>query len=161
LLALSCAKQPTNTERPDYLPDVVFDPTPQEFVEQMLELAEVTKDDVVFDLGCGDGRFLTTAARKYGCKGFGFDNDPSMIRLSEENVRKHGVESLVTIKEQNLYKVDLRPATVLTLYLLPHLNVRLIPQIEQMKPGCRIVSYRFDMSGIKPKKVVQLPPTAD
>lgn len=142
-------------------PDVIYVPTPQEVVEKMLELAEVKKGDVVYDLGCGDGRIPVTAAKKYGCKAFGFDIDPARIKDSNENVKKNNVGDLVTIKEQDIFQLDLSPANVVTLYLLPSLNVKLIPQLEKLKPGSRIVSHSFDMAGVKPKKVVKFKPSPD
>lgn len=138
----------------DRLPDVNFVPTPQEVVEKMLELAKVTKNDVVFDLGCGDGRIVVTAAKQFGCKARGYDIDPERVKESQENVKKNGVENLVEIKKQDIFTLDLSEASVVTLYLLPSLNVKLIPQLEKMKPGCRIVSNNFDMRGVEPDKVV-------
>jgi precorrin-6B methylase 2 len=134
-------------------PDVIFVPTPQEVVDRMLELAQVTKDDLVYDLGCGDGRIVATAAKKYGCKAIGFDIDPQRIKESKETVKENGVEDLVEIREEDIFKLDLSKASVITLYLLPDLNVRLIPQLEKLKPGSRIVSHAFDMRGVKPDKV--------
>jgi tRNA A58 N-methylase Trm61 len=135
-------------------PDVIFVPTPQEVVEKMLELAKVTKKDIVYDLGCGDGRIVVTAARKYGCKAKGFDVDPDRIKESKANVKKNKVGELVSIERKDIFKLDLRPASVITLYLLPDLNVKLVPQLKKMKPGTRIVSHSFDMRGYKPDKVV-------
>lgn len=132
-------------------PDVVFVPTPQEAVDKMLEMAEVKKDDIVYDLGCGDGRIVITAAKKYGAKGVGIDIDPQRVQESKENVKTNGVGNLVTIKNADIFEEDISKATVVTLYLLPSLNVKLIPQLEKLKPGTRIVSYQFDMAGIKPK----------
>jgi SAM-dependent methyltransferase len=134
-------------------PDVIFVPTPQEVVDRMLELAQVTKDDLVYDLGCGDGRIVATAAKKYGSKAIGFDIDPQRIKESRATVKEKGVEDLVEIREADIFKLDLSAASVITLYLLPDLNVRLIPQLEKMKPGSRIVSHAFDMRGVKPDKV--------
>jgi len=145
----------TATEAPRKTPDVIYVPTPQEAVDKMLELAEIKKGDVVYDLGCGDGRIVVTAAKKYGVKAVGFDIDPQRIKESNENVKKNGVEKLVTIEDKDIFTLDLSKADVLTLYLLPSLNVKLIPQIEKMKPGCRIVSHSFDMAGIKPDQVVR------
>jgi uncharacterized protein (TIGR03000 family) len=141
---------------PERRPDVVFVPTPQAVVDRMLELANVTKDDVVYDLGCGDGRIVVTAAKKYGCKAYGFDVDPERIAESKENVKKNGVEDLVTIEKKDIFKLDLSKASVVTLYLLPSLNVKLVPQLEKLKPGSRIVSHAFDMEGYKPKEVVKV-----
>jgi SAM-dependent methyltransferase len=153
--ASTAGAQEARKERRD--PDVIFVPTPQEVVEAMLELAKVTKDDVVYDLGCGDGRIPVTAARKYGCKAWGFDIDPRRIKESLENVKKHNVGKLVTIEEKDIFTLDLSQASVVTLYLLPRLNVKLIPQLEKMKPGSRIVSHDFDMMGCKPEAVVKVP----
>jgi len=135
-------------------PDVIFVPTPQEVVDKMLELAQVTKDDVVYDLGCGDGRIVVTAAKKFGCRAFGFDVDPERIQESKENVEKNGVGNLATIEQKDIFTLDLSKANVITLYLLPSLNVKLIPQLEKLKPGSRIVSHDFDMRGVTPDKVV-------
>jgi SAM-dependent methyltransferase len=131
-------------------PDVIFVPTPQPVVEKMLQLAEVKKGDVVYDLGCGDGRIVVTAARKYGVKAVGFDIDPQRVREAKENVKSNKVEHLVTIKQADIFTLDLREASVVTLYLLPNLNVRLMPQLAKLKPGSRIVSHDFDMRGAKP-----------
>jgi precorrin-6B methylase 2 len=135
-------------------PDVVFVPTPQEVVEKMLEVAKVTKDDVVYDLGCGDARIPCTAAKKYKCKATGFDIDPERIKDSEATKAKldKDIQKLVTIKKQDIFKVDLSDATVITLYLLPDLNVKLIPQLKKLKKGSRIVSHAFDMKGVTPDK---------
>jgi len=135
-------------------PDVIFVPTPQDVVDKMLELAKVGKDDVVYDLGCGDGRIVVTAAKKFGCKATGFDVDDDRIKESNDNVKKAGVGKLVEIKQQDIFKLDLSKANVVTLYLLPDLNVKLVPQLEKMKEGSRIVSHSFDMRGYKPDKTV-------
>jgi tRNA G37 N-methylase Trm5 len=140
----------------DRRPDVVYWPTPQIVVDKMLELAEVKKGDVVYDLGCGDARILVTAAKKYGVKGFGYDIDPERIKDSNENVKKNHVENQVTIKKADIFTLDLKDANVVTLYLLPDLNVKLMPQLEKLKPGSRIVSHDFDMKGAKPKQTVTI-----
>jgi hypothetical protein len=135
-------------------PDVIFVPTPQEVVEKMLELAQVKKGDLIYDLGCGDGRIVVTAAKKYGCKGVGYDIDPQRVRESLENVEKNKIGHLVHIEQKDIFTLDLSQANVITLYLLPSLNVKLIPQLEKLKPGSRIVSHDFDMKGVKPDQVV-------
>ena len=132
---------------------VPYVPTPQEVVERMLELAGVKKGDVVYDLGSGDGRIVVTAAKKYGVKAIGFEIDPDRIRESKENIRKAGVEKLVEIRQQDIRTVDLSPASVVTMYLLPEVNMMLRPNIwSQMKPGSRVVSHDFDMGDWKPVK---------
>lgn len=135
-------------------PDVHFYPTPQAVVDKMLELAEIKKTDLVYDLGCGDGRIVVTAAKRYGCKAVGYDIDRERVKESLENVSMNGVGHLVTIRQKDIFTLDLSKADVITLYLLEHLNVTLIPQLEKLKPGSRIVSYRFDMKGVKPDKIV-------
>jgi hypothetical protein len=142
------------TDRPGHEPDVIFVPTPQEVVDKMLELAKVHKADVVCDLGCGDGRVVVTAAKKYGCKAFGFDIDSARVKDSLANVEKNKVEKLVTIQKKDVFTLDLSDATVVYLYLLPDLNVKLIPQLQKMRPGARIVSHDFDMRGVRPDQVV-------
>ncbi|MHC4680161.1 MAG: SAM-dependent methyltransferase, partial [Planctomycetota bacterium] len=137
-------------------PDVIFVPTPQEVVDKMLELAEVKQDDLVYDLGCGDGRIVVTAAKKYGCRGVGYDIAPKRVRESRQNVQKNNVGHLVRIEQADIFTLDLSKANVITLYLLPSLNVKLIPQLEKLRPGSRIVSHDFDMQGVKPDKVVEM-----
>jgi ribosomal protein L11 methylase PrmA len=108
----------------------------------------------VYDLGCCDGRIPVQAAKKFGVRAWGFDINPVRVQESLENVKKNRVESLVTIKEQDIFELDLSKADVITLYLLPRLNVKLIPQLDKLKPGCRIVSHDFDMQGVRPKREV-------
>jgi trans-aconitate methyltransferase len=136
--------------------DVVYVATPHDVVETMLEVAGVTKNDVLYDLGCGDGRIVATAARKYGCKCLGFDINPVRVAESQQNVRKLGVEKLATIQEQDIFELDLAPANVVTLYLLPRLNVKLIPQLDKLAPGSRIVSHDFDMKGVEPDRTIHM-----
>jgi SAM-dependent methyltransferase len=138
-------------------PDVIYLPTPQEVVDKMLELAAVKKGDVVYDLGCGDGRIVVTAAKRYGARGVGYDIDPERVKESRDNVARDGVGKLVRIKQADIFTLDLSGANVVTLYLLPELNVKLIPQLEKLKPGSRIVSHAFDMEGVTPDKTVRVP----
>lgn len=139
-------------------PDILFVPTPQEVVDKMLELAEVKKNDLVYDLGCGDGRIVVTAAKKYGCRGVGYDIDPQRVIESMENVKNNNVQKLVHIEQKDIFTLDLSKASVITLYLLSSLNVKLIPQLEKLKPGTRIVSHDFDMQGIvTPDKTITVP----
>jgi SAM-dependent methyltransferase len=149
----------TETERrPVREPDIHFVPTPHEVVEIMLRLADVKKGDVVYDLGCGDGRIVIAAAKKAGVRAHGFDIDPAMVETSIENVKSQKVEHLVTIEEKDIFQLDLSGASVVTMYLLPELNVRLIPQLEKLKPGSRIVSHDFDMEGVQPDVVAAVHP---
>jgi SAM-dependent methyltransferase len=143
----------------DRKPDIFFLPTPQEVVEKMLEAANVKKGDVVYDLGCGDGRIVITAARKYGCKAKGFDIDPARIKECKANLAKEDekVQKLVTFERADIFETDLTGASVITLYLLPELNVKLAPKLNKMKKGTRIVSHDFDMRGYKPDKVIEVP----
>ena len=142
-------------------PDVVFVPTPQDVVDKMLELVKIQKDDLVYDLGCGDGRIVVTAAKRYGCRAVGYDIDPERVKESLENVEKNNVGHLVRIEQKDIFTLDLSDANVITLYLLPSLNVKLIPQLEKLKPGSRIVSHDFRMRGVKPDKVVKLTSSED
>jgi SAM-dependent methyltransferase len=137
----------------EQLPDIEYVPTPANVVERMLAVAKLSKDDVLYDLGCGDGRIVVTAAKKYGLRARGFDVDPARVKESRDNVAKAGVQDRVTIEKRDIFTVDLSGATVVTLYLLPELNVRLIPQLEKLRPGARIVSHDFDMEGITPERV--------
>lgn len=132
-------------------PDIHYVPTPQELVDVMLEMVKVRKDDIVYDLGSGDGRLVITAAKKYGVSGIGIDIDPERIGEARENAKKAGVEDKVRFLEQDLFKSDFRDATVVTLYLLEELNLRLRPQIfAQVKPGTRVVSHAFTMGDWEP-----------
>ena len=134
--------------------EVPFVPTPDEIVAEMLRLANVTKNDVVYDLGCGDGRIVIAAAQRYGARGVGVDIDPQRIKESKENARKAGVTERVKFIEQDLFKAHLGDATVVTLFLLPEVNLRLRPKLlRELKPGTRIVSHSFDMGDWKPEKV--------
>jgi len=147
-------RTPAKIESINRKPDVVYVPTPQEVVDKMLEMAKVTKDDLLYDLGCGDGRFVVTAAKKYGCRAVGYDISPRRVSESRRNVRKNNVEHLVRIEQKDIFTLDLSKADVITLFLLPSLNVKLIPQLDKLKPGSRIVSYRFGMRGVLPDKTV-------
>ncbi len=123
----------------------------------MLKIADVKKGDVLYDLGSGDGRIPITAAKKFGVRATGIDIDPERIREATENARKAGVTGLVKFRQEDLFKADFRDATVVTLYLLPDLNVKLRPRLwAELKPGTRIVSHQFDMGTWQPHKKVEL-----
>ncbi len=132
-------------------PDIHYVPTPQYVVNELLELAGTNKDDIVYDLGCGDGRFVITAAKKYGARGIGIDIDPERIRESQMNAMSAGVFDRVKFIEADLFKTDVSRATIVALYLLPQLNLRLRPKLfKELKPGTRIVSHDFDMGDWTP-----------
>lgn len=141
-------------DRPKRTPDSVYVATPHDVVAKMLEVAGVTKDDVVYDPGCGDGRFAVTAAKKYGCRGVGIELNPELVRAARANAVRNNVKHLVKILEEDIYLVDMSEATVVTLYLLPGMNVKLIPQLQKLKPGSRIVAhdYRFQGRVEEPEK---------
>lgn len=129
--------------------DVPYVPTPEHIVEAMLKLAKPTKDDFLVDLGCGDGRIPIAAAQKYGVRGFGVDLNPVRIKEARANAAKAGVADKVQFIEGDLFKTDFKKASVLTIYLLPLVNMRLRPAILDMKPGTRVVSHAFDMEDWK------------
>jgi hypothetical protein len=134
-------------------PDVPFVPTPQNVVEAMLKLADVKKGDVLYDLGSGDGRMVITAAKLYGVKGTGIDIDPKRIQEANENAKEEGVDSMVRFLNQDLFESNFSDATVVTLYLLPGINLKLRPKLwKELKPGTRIVSHSFDMGDWEPQK---------
>ncbi len=126
--------------------DVPYVPTPQEVVDRMLQLAKVGKNDILFDLGCGDGRIVVTAAKAHGARCTGIDIDPERIAEAKENAKKAGVTDKVTFRVANLFETDLSSASVVTLYLLPSINTKLRPRLwKQLKVGSRVVSHAFDM----------------
>ncbi|MCU0896183.1 MAG: class I SAM-dependent methyltransferase [Burkholderiales bacterium] len=135
------------------MPDVIYVPTPQEVVDAMLRMADVKKGDVLFDLGSGDGRIVVTAAQRYGVRGTGIDIDPERIEEANGNAILAGVAKLAKFRNQDLFETDLREATVVTLYLLPELNRKLMPKLlAELRPGARIVSHQFDMGTWKPDR---------
>ena len=136
---------------------VPYVPTPYEVVEKMLEMAQVKKGDVVYDLGSGDGRIVIAAVKKYGVRAVGFEINPERVKLSRELIKKEGLTKLAEIRDQDIMTVDLSGATVLTMYLLPEVNLQLRPNIQkQMKPGSRIVSHDFDMGDWKPERTEKI-----
>lgn len=137
-------------------PDVVYVGTPYDLVSEMLRLAQVKKDDLVVDLGCGDARMLVLAAQKYGSRGIGYEIDPDMVRVSRENIEKNNVGDLVKIIQADIFTVDIREADVLPAYLLPEMNLKLLPQIDTLKPGSRLVFHNYDIEGIVPDKTVEV-----
>ena len=132
-------------------PDVPYVSTPHAIVDEMVRLADVKASDVVYDLGCGDGRLVIAAVKKTGCRGVGIDIDPERIKESRANARDAGVEDRVRFVEQNFFASDIREATVMLIYLFPDVNIRLRGKfLSEMKPGSRLVSHAFDMGDWKP-----------
>lgn len=149
---------PPTSAQPTRRPDVIYVPTNEEVVRGMLKLAGVTKDDVVYDLGCGDGRIPITAARDFGARGIGIDIDPQRIAEANANVKQAGVGNRVEIRQHDLFTADIKEATVVTLYLLQSLNMKLRPKLmADLKPGTRVVSHAFDMGDEwKPEKTEEI-----
>jgi SAM-dependent methyltransferase len=157
---LSVAVVAAQSAAPRREPDVPYVPTTEAAVQAMLKLAEVKKTDVVYDLGCGDGRIVISAAKDLGARGVGIDINPVRIGEAKENARKAGVEKLVRFEENDLFEADIHEATVVTLFLLPHINLKLRPKLlHDLKPGTRIVSNTFDMGDWKPEKEAIVPDT--
>ena len=146
-----------STSRPARKPDVPFVISVDEVVDAMLKAAGVTEKDVVYDLGCGDGRIVITAAKLYGARGVGIDINPKRIAESRQNAETAGVSEKVSFISQDLFKTDISPASVVAIYLDPKVNLRLRPKLlRELKPGTRIVSNSFDMGDWKPDKVIKL-----
>jgi hypothetical protein len=137
-------------------PRVPYVPTPQEVVERMLQIAKVTSRDYLIDLGSGDGRIVVTAAKKHGARGFGVDINPERIREANENARVAGVQDKVAFYQRDLFETDLSEATVITMYLLPRVNIELRPKLLDLRPGTRIVSHDFSMDEWKPDAHVKI-----
>ena len=157
---LSVAMVAAQSAAPRREPDVPYVPTTEAAVQAMLKLADVKKTDIVYDLGCGDGRIVITAAKNLGARGVGIDINPVRIGEAKENAKKAGIEKLVRFEENDLFEADIHEATVVTLFLLPHINLKLRPKLLQdLKPGTRIVSNTFDMGDWKPEKEAIVPET--
>lgn len=153
--AVAAGAQETTVKKKD--PDVPFVPTPERVVDEMLRMASVTNKDVLYDLGSGDGRIVITAAKRYGARGVGIDIDPERIREANENARKAGVTHLVKFIEGDIFQADISEATVVTLYLLPAVNLQLRPKLlRELRPGTRIVSHNYDMGDWQPQRTRRL-----
>lgn len=147
----------SSIQSPQPQPDVPYVPTPQTVVDRMLTIAKVNKNDVLYDLGSGDGRIVITAAQNYGTRGVGIDINPERIKDANNNVRQAGVTDLVEFRQQDLFQSDLSKATVVTLYLLPEVNLKLRPKLlKELKPGTRIVSHAFNMGDWQPERIEQV-----
>jgi len=159
-LALSCvlaAGACYGQQSPRRAPDIHWEPTPDDVVDAMLRLAKVKSGDVVYDLGCGDGRIVIAAVRDFGARGVGIDIDPQRISESVANAKAAGVAARVRFREEDLFEADIREATVVTLFLWPSLNLKLQPKLlSDLKPGTRVVSYIHDMGEWKPEKQLEI-----
>ena len=156
LLALSVPTLPAQ-QKPLRAPDVPFEPSPAHVVDEMLKLADVRKGDVLYDLGCGDGRIVIAAARQFGARGVGIDIDPQRIRDSLANARSAGLLDRVTFRNEDLFEASIAEATVVTLFLWPEVNLRLRPKLlRDLKPGTRVVSYYWDMGDWAPEKEIEV-----
>ncbi|PYT11048.1 MAG: SAM-dependent methyltransferase [Acidobacteria bacterium] len=152
-LILSVSIVAAQNSQPRREPDVPFVPTTEQAVQAMLKLADVKKTDIVYDLGCGDGRIVIAAAKDYGAHGVGIDINPQRIQEAKDNAKKAGVEDLVRFEENDLFEADIHEASVVTLFLLSGVNLKLRPKLlKDLKPGTRIVSNTFDMGDWKPNK---------
>jgi SAM-dependent methyltransferase len=148
---------PASAQKPLRPPDVRYEPSSHAQTMAMLRLAKVTRRDVVYDLGCGDGRVVIAAAKHFGARGVGIDIDPERIKESAENARKAGVAKRVQFRNEDLFEADIREATVVTLYLWPWINLKLRPKLlSELKPGTRVVSHFHDMGDWPPEKEIQV-----
>jgi SAM-dependent methyltransferase len=146
----------SSAQAPKRTPDIYYTPTRHAIADAMLQLASVTQEDVVYDLGSGDGRIVIIAAQKYGARGVGIELDPALVRRARENARDAGVATLVTFVEGDLFKADLSPASVVTLYLSGSVNQLLHPKLRaELRPGARVVSHQFPMPGWTPEATVK------
>jgi precorrin-6B methylase 2 len=162
VLVLGASLAAAQSSQPRRQFDVPYVPTTEEAVRAMLKLADVKQADIVYDLGCGDGRIVIAAAKTYGARGVGIDIDPDRIREAKENAKKAGVENLVRFEENDLFQANFREATVVTLFLLPSINLKLRPKLlNELKPGTRVVSNTFDMGDWRPAKEQSLPGAYD
>jgi SAM-dependent methyltransferase len=153
LLVISGAAGQNGQPKHPHAPDVPYVDSPYVVVDAMLKLAGVTKSDNVYDLGCGDGRIVIAAARRYGANGVGIDINPDLIEKARGNALKAHVEALVKFEVNDIFDADIHNATVVTLYLLPNVNLRLRPKLlKELRPGTRVVSHSFSMDDWKPDK---------
>lgn len=159
LAPLSLGLVLTSGFSPDWIRDEIpFVPTPMEVVDRMLEIAEVKQGDIVYDLGSGDGRIVIRAAKKYGARGVGIEMDRQLVESARAKAKEEGVDHLVEFRVEDALKVDVSPATVVTLYMLPWFNAKLRPVLQkELKPRARVVAHDFAIDGWPPTKVEKLP----
>jgi len=150
--------QRTARKKPLRKPDVIYYPTPPETVAEMLRMAQVKKADVLYDLGSGDGRIPITAAKEFGIRAVGIEIDPKLVKEAVDNARAAGVSDLVSFRNEDMFRIDVREATIVTLYLSEKLNVLLRPKLlSELRPGSRILSHDFRMGDWKPEQTVRVP----
>jgi SAM-dependent methyltransferase len=153
IAVMSITAAAAQTAQPKRQPDVPYVPTTEEAVKAMLKLADLKKSDIVYDLGCGDGRIVIAAAKEFGAHGVGIDINPVRIAEAKANAKKAGVENLVRFEENDLFLADIHEASVVTLFLLADINLKLRPKLlRDLKPGTRLVSNTFDMGDWRPDK---------
>lgn len=158
LLAFSATQRPSRRTKPIRKPDVIYYSTPPETVAEMLRMARIKEGDVLYDLGSGDGRIPIAAAQQYGIRAVGIEIDPKLITEAEDNARQANVLALVSFRNDDMFRTNLREATVVTLYLSEKLNVLLRPKLlRELRPGTRIVSHDFRMGDWKPEQTVRVP----
>ena len=154
VLAVGAGAQTTTPSR---TPDVPYVPTDEKIVAEMLKVASVGKNDVLYDLGSGDGRIVITAAKQLGTRGVGIDIDPERIKDANENAKKAGVTARTRFILGDIFEADFREATVVTMYLLPEVNMRLRPKLlRDLRPGTRIVSHNYDLGDWKPRRTIKI-----
>ena len=152
------AQRPARKQRQLRKPDVIYYPTPPETVDEMLRMAKIKKGDVLYDLGSGDGRIPIAAAKQYGIRAVGIEIDPKLVVEAEENARKEGVSDSVRFRNEDMFRIDVREATIVTLYLSEKLNVLMRPKLlSELRPGSRILSHDFRMGDWKPEQTVRVP----
>ena len=159
LVAGAIAQTPSpQTTEPLKKPEVPYVPTHESIVDRMLTIAKVTRNDVLYDLGSGDGRIVITAAQRYGTRGVGIDIDPERVREANENAQRAGVTDRVRFIRGDIFDADIRPATVVMMYLLPEVNLRLLPKLRaELAPGTRIVSHNYDLGDWQPQRTLTIP----
>ena len=154
----SRVQRPSRRKRPLRKPDVIYYPTPPETVAEMLRMAKIKKGDVLYDLGSGDGRIPIAAAKEYGIRAVGIEIDPKLVAEAEENARQAGVAELVRFRNEDMFRIDVSEATIVTLYLSDKLNVLLRPKLlSELRPGSRILSHDFRMGDWQPEQTVRVP----
>jgi cyclopropane fatty-acyl-phospholipid synthase-like methyltransferase len=147
--------------KPSRTPDCVYVGTPNDVVAKMLDMAKIKKTDLVYDPGCGDGRMVITAAKTFGCRGVGYEIDPKLVAEARALAKKRKVDNLVKIEEQDIFKVDYSDGNVISMYLLPDMIVKLLPQLEKMKPGSRIVAHDYYIRDVKADETVTMKSNED